>query len=275
MSNGKAHGIDGTDLIGTRTDPERIRIRFVRVREHARFWTRNRTTNGRRNGSRTHTFATKEAFERKWHRRERGRAKTPLARPKCTNEQPKRRKECDRTPIFCPERTNDQINRTTDGRTRIFENAKLFGTEQSIGTQRRRQYQEEPKMPLARPERAWRHANQRKKCDRIANILSESTNGLRDSPSKGRRRSETSKNKRLARSKWFQMGITNVQGCERPRVLTRKQLFAGILTRIRRTNIGTPPAEPTKLKLKNPLDIRWTLKKEDRHSEACSTARVC
>ena len=61
MSDGKAHDFDRTDLIELRTDPERIRIRFVRLLEHARFWTRNRTTNGRWHDDSRTTFSTKEA----------------------------------------------------------------------------------------------------------------------------------------------------------------------------------------------------------------------
>ena len=69
MSNGKAHDFDRTDLIELRTDSERIRIRFVCVREHTRFWTRNWTTNGRRNDDSRTTFATKEAFDRRRRKR--------------------------------------------------------------------------------------------------------------------------------------------------------------------------------------------------------------
>ena len=50
----------------------------------------------------------------------------------------------------------------------------------------------------------------------------DGSNSNRETPSIARRRSLASATKRLATIKWYQMGITNVQGCKRPRVLTRK-----------------------------------------------------
>ena len=142
---------------------------------------------------------------------------------------------------FLPERTNDRINQNDESRCK----------NSNRGTSKPREE------------------------------INRLTNGLRDSPFKGPSRSETSKNKRLARPKWFQMSIANVQGCERPRVPTSKGAYKeSNYTReywqeSEEQKYRNSPADPTKLKLNNSLDIHWTLKREDRHNEACSTARVC
>ena len=123
---------------------------------------------------------------------------------------------------FLPERTNDRINQNDESRCK----------NSNRGTSKPREE------------------------------INRLTNGLRDSPFKGPRRSETSKNKRLARPKWFQMSIANVQGCERPRVLIGKQLYAAILTRIRRTKISELPCRPNQIEVEESL--RYTLNIEER-----------
>ena len=163
MSNGKAHDFDRTYLIELRMDPERIRIRFVRVREHARFWTRNRTMNGRRKDDSRTTFATKGIWSTT--------TKTGTSMP------------------TMPRKTETRATKSQSTK-RMWSNAN-----------------NPPKNTNDRPNRTTNH---------------DGSNSNWETPSIAQRRSLASATKRLATIKWYQMGITNVQGCKGPRVLTRK-----------------------------------------------------